>query len=135
MDWKRRLAVWMQGRYGPDALYKALTAVFFALAVLNLLLRQPLLYYASLLVMAFGLFRVFSRNKAARAKENAHYLRWKDRVKKTVLLQYNRLRERKTHIYQPCPQCRTTLRLARREEPMTVHCPICRHTFELGKSK
>ncbi len=129
-NWKMRLAAFMQGRYGMDAMYKGLVALYFALVVLNLILRRSVLFYISLLVLGFAMYRVFSRQHAKRAAENARYVALRDKAKKKVLQLYNRVRYFRTHRYRTCPNCKTSLRLRKKVGTMTVNCPVCHTTFQ-----
>ena len=129
-NWKYRFAQWMQGRYGMDPLYKGLLGLYLVLLVANLFLASPIIMYLSLAVLVFAIYRVFSRNLAKRAAENRRYLALFNKAKKWVLLQYNRIREYKTHRYRKCPSCKTTLRLSKKTGTMTVKCPKCHNSFE-----
>lgn len=129
-NWKMRLANWMRGRYGVDALYKGLIGLYFGLVVLNLFLRWRLFFVLSLAVLAYAMYRVFSRQLARRARENSVYLSVRDKARKKLLLTYNRVRLIRTHRYRTCPHCKTPLRLARKPGTMTVNCPVCHTTFQ-----
>lgn len=129
-NWKMRLAAFMQGRYGMDALYKGLIAIYFALIVLNLFLGISLLFYLSLLVLGLAIYRVFSRQTAKRAKENAQYIAWRDKAKKRIMLIVNRVKFFRTHRYRTCPNCKTSLRLQKKIGTMTINCPVCHTTFQ-----
>lgn len=120
----------MQGRYGIDPMYKGLLGLYLVLLVANMFLASPVVMYLSLAVLVFAVFRVFSRNLAKRAAENRRYLALFNKAKKWVLLQYNRIREFKTHRYLKCPSCKTTLRLGKKTGTMTVKCPKCHNSFE-----
>ena len=126
--WMARM---MQGRYGPDQLYKGLLVVFFVCVVLNLFVPGSIFYFISLAVFGVSTFRVFSRNIAARSAENQRYIKWRDDAKKKVLLIKNRFRDYKTHRYRPCPSCKTTLRLKRQIGTVHVRCPKCSTEFDI----
>ncbi|MHC1785631.1 MAG: hypothetical protein AB9880_01005 [Christensenellales bacterium] len=130
-NWKYKISLWMQGRYGIDPLYKGLLAVYFGIFVLNMFLRSTLLSYAATLLVILSFFRVFSKQTAKRAEENRRYVALRDKVKKRVLQTVNRVREYKTHRYRACPSCHTTLRLQKKIGTMTVACPKCHSTFQL----
>lgn len=121
----------MQGRYGPDQLYRGLTVVFFVLVFLNLFVPGHLFYFLSMAVLAVSMFRVFSRNIQARAAENQRYNAWLTKTRKTLLQWRNRMRERDTHRYRPCPSCKTTLRLKKQVGTMHVRCPKCGTAFDV----
>lgn len=131
-DFRSRLARWMQGRYGVDALYKALIGLYLLLLVLNMIFRQPILLYLATAVVVFAFYRVFSREIARRSAENQRYLSLTSNWRKKALLIYNKFKYRKTHRYVDCPSCKTVLRLAKKEGTMTVTCPKCKNTFQIS---
>lgn len=130
-NWRYKLAAFMQGRYGVDALYKALMIVYLALIVLNMFLRSPIVMYLAFVPLAFGFYRVFSRQLAKRAAENRQYLALRDSARKKIMQTVNRFKERNTHRYRVCPSCRTTLRLQKKIGTMTINCPKCHTTFQV----
>ena len=130
-NWRMKLATWMQGRYGPDALYKVLIGVALALMVLNLFVPGGILYPLSLAFFAVAVFRVFSRNLQKRSAENQKYLALRGKAQKQLLQWRNRFRERNTHRYRACPQCKTVLRLKKQVGTMHVKCPKCSQEFDV----
>ncbi len=130
-NWKMKLAQWMQGRYGPDALYKDTVWLYIIAAVLNLFLRSFLLSMLTTALLAWMFFRVFSKDRARRAEENRKYLQWKDKQIKSLMQLKNRWKERDTHRYRTCPHCRTTLRLNKQIGTIKINCPVCKNTFEV----
>ena len=130
-QFRARLARFMQGRYGMDALYRALIGLYLALLVLNLFLRQTLLMTLATAVVLLAFYRVFSRKIAQRSQENQRYLAFSSKWRKQALLLFNRVRYFRTHRYRACPSCRTMLRLQRKAGTMTVNCPRCHQTFQI----
>lgn len=130
-NWKYKLAAFMQGRYGMDSLYKALVGAYFALFVVNLFVRSTLLGYLATALVIFAFYRVFSRKLAQRAEENRRFLAFWNKVKQKTLQTVNRVKEYKTHRYRACPNCHTTLRLAKKMGTLTVNCPKCHHRFQV----
>ncbi|MEA4823953.1 MAG: hypothetical protein VB111_07565 [Clostridiaceae bacterium] len=134
MKFRERLMRFMSGRYGGDQLNQALIWACIAMAVLNLFMHTWVLYifgYALLLWMGF---RMFSRNVYKRADENRKFLQLWGKVKSYFLLQRNRIRDYKTHIYRTCPHCGAALRFARRggsAKKANVTCPRCGKGFEI----
>lgn len=128
---KTRLANMMRGRYGMDALYKATMALTFVFLVLNLLFPSPVFYLLSLVCAFLSIFRAFSKNHAKRAAENQKYLGFKGRFSKAVLQLKNRFRDRKTHRYRACPNCKQSLRLKKKIGVNHVRCPMCKHEFDI----
>lgn len=129
--WRERLYSFMIGRNGADALSRALLMLYLVVFVINLFLRSYIIYFLGYAIVIYSLFRMLSRNLAARRRENAWYLRIEGKVKGFFKLQKNKWRDRKTHAYRKCPACNSVLRLPRQKGKHTVCCPQCRHRFEV----
>ncbi len=131
---REKLARFMIGRYGAtgyDALAKASHIALIVLAALNLFIRHfsiSLLFWG---LFSYTLFRFFSRNFAARQKENAAFLRFFGRIRSFFTLTARRFRERKTNVYRKCPSCKATIRLPRKKGAHSVVCPRCKTKFEV----
>ncbi len=127
----QKFAMWMQGRNGPDQLYKFLLYLSLLILILNAFLRSWIIELILLLVIAFMVFRMFSKNVAKRRKENQIYLN----VKTSVIRFFRRIRSRivnrKTNVYRKCPQCKTVLCMPRKKGKHQVSCPRCHHHFEV----
>lgn len=129
---KNRLANFMRGRYGIDALYRALMAMTVVFLVLNLLFPSVVFYTLSLASAIFAFFRAFSKNHAKRNKENQQYLAIRGKFSKRILQLRNRFKDRKTHRYRDCPNCRQTLRLPKKLGLNHVRCPMCKNEFDVN---
>lgn len=64
------------GRRGPDQLGTAVIIAALVLSVLASILGWSLLSLLSLVIWAWALYRMLSRNIPAREKENAWFLKW-----------------------------------------------------------
>lgn len=129
-NWRYKLAAWMQGRYGIDPLYKGLLGIYIVILVLNIFIGSQILSVLGIAVLAFAMYRFFSKQTAKRAEENRRYVALRDRVKKKAMLTFNRIRYFKTHRYRECPSCHTMLRLKKQVGTITVNCPKCHNTFQ-----
>ena len=120
----------MYGRYGVDELCYALVIfgmVFtFTARVSNIIWFQIPAYLA----LIWAIFRIFSKNQKARSGERAAFLKVWNPVKKWFKLQYNRLRDIKTHRYFSCPNCKNTLRVPKGKGEITITCPVCKTKFD-----
>ena len=131
-NFKYRLANFMRGRYGMDALYRALMAGTVILLVLHVFFPSPVLYLLSLACTGYAFFRAFSKNHARRAAENQKYLALRSAAGKKLLQARNRFRDRRTHRYRACPHCRQMLRLTRKIGVNHIKGPKCQHEFDLN---
>lgn len=120
----------MYGRYGVDELCYALVIlgmVFtFTARVSGIIWFQIPAYLA----LIWAIFRIFSKNQKARSGERTAFLKVWNPVKKWFRLQYNRLRDIKTHRYFTCPNCKNTLRVPKGKGEITITCPVCKAKFD-----
>lgn len=128
--WRERLYSFMIGRNGADALSRALLILYLVLFVINLFVRSWVATAVEYALIIYSLFRMLSRNLPARRRENAWYLKCENGIKGACKLQRNKWRDRKTHAYRRCPQCKSVLRLPKQKGRHTVRCPQCQHRFE-----
>lgn len=129
---KERLASFMIGRNGPDPLYNFLMYACIALIVINLFLQNIVISLLYLVIFAYALFRFMSRNLYKRRKENATYLKIKQKLLSPFKLMRAKIRDRKTHVYRKCPSCKKVLRLPKKSGEHTVVCPCCRNRFDVS---
>ncbi len=132
MRFREKLAAFLYGRYGADELYRLLFVVFVICFGINIFIGSLILGIAAWMIYAYAVFRVFSRNIAARRKENYAYLLIRNKIKGFFSLQARKWRERKTHVFKKCPHCKATVRLPRVEGKHGVNCPKCRKHFEVN---
>jgi len=125
----------MYGRNGADDIYRLFLVLWFILFLTSLFVQNAIakMIFSVLLwaILIYITFRIFSRNISARQAENMRYVRFKQRMFSNLRLQKRKIRERKTHVYHKCPDCKATLRLPRKKGLHRVTCPKCRHEFEV----
>ena len=122
----------MAGRYGPDSLYRFLFFLYLALIIINIFIGSPLIYYLSLAVLIYMMFRFFSKNIAKRQAENIKYWNFKEKIRKWVNLQKNKFKYRKTHIYRKCPNCKANIKLPKKAGNHICNCPKCKQNFNVS---
>ncbi len=126
MNWLRRMLI---GRYGTDQLSLALMALYFVLFLLSYLPYCRFLAWVGLLVLAVIFFRTFSRNITKRYYENQVFLRFWNPVKSWFKNLKARFRDRKTHRYYKCPNCKQRLRVPKGRGKIKISCPKCGSQF------
>lgn len=128
---KYSLQRFMYGRYGSDTLNLVLLIGGLALSLITSLLAeiaqynnlQGLLYISLFLQLAsqglliWALVRAFSRNVAARRRENQRFTQF-----------WRKLTDRKNRYYR-CPRCRQTVRVPRGRGKICIKCPKCGEKF------
>jgi len=130
-NFRQRMARFMAGRYGIDSLYSLILIICVILAIVNIFARSWIIWLAMLLLAAWATFRAMSRNIYKRQRENAFILKIKGKLTFLFGTAKQRFKERKTHVYKKCPQCRAQLRLPRKKGKLKVHCPKCGGSFEI----
>ena len=120
----------MYGRYGYDRLGVVLMITALVLSVVSMFPYLGMLWILSTVLMFWELFRVFSKNIAARRRENDRLLKITNGVKTFFRLRRRMWRERKTHRYFHCKYCRAMLRVPKGKGVVEVGCPRCQ-----GKTK
>lgn len=135
IPFRLRLARFMIGRNGPDALGKFLYILLFLTLVVGLFVRHIAFPIAEGVLLVLYFFRFFSKNTARRRRENALFLRLTGGITQFFRRQHHRFRDRKTHVYRKCPSCRHHLRLPRVVGEHTASCPVCHHRFSVTVRK
>lgn len=121
----------MYGRYGNDQLGTALLIAYIVLLFLQIVSGWPLFSVLMTADVIWMFYRCFSRNIAARRRENDAFLRIRKKFLDFFKLLRDRIRDCRTHVYHKCPHCRAVLRLPRRRGEHSVRCPRCSKTFNM----
>ena len=126
---RNALQRFMYGRYGSDQLNIFLLVVYLAALLLSGLPGLGMLEFVALALMAWALFRMLSRNYAARRAENAKFLKLVGPVVRWYRLRRT-IRRDKEHRYFKCPGCGQQLRVPRGKGKITVNCRSCGASFQ-----
>ncbi len=131
----------MIGRYGADQLWRALM-IFYLLSIVitNIVYRfSKIAYYSlsvlSLAIIIFAVFRVFSKNIEARRKENQEWLKITGGIRQKFIFAKERNKQKKTHKFVKCKQCKKVLRLPKNKGKLNVSCPHCKNQFVVNTGK
>lgn len=133
-----RIMRFMSGRYGSYGL----DSLTLFLLVFSLVVRIPGLFIPILIYhyiidgvitasFIFCIFRLLSRNIAARQKENRAFRKVFVKTKNFVKLQIDRIKDIKKYRYRKCAHCGAVLRLPVKKGKHTVKCPKCSERFEV----
>ena len=121
----------LNGRYGPDELYRFLLIVCLIIIIVNMFVNSVILRVLELIVFGIALYRFLSKKKSKRSKENNKYLGVRDKIKNFFDYQKKKYSDRNTHMYKKCPKCKQKLRLPLKKGIHTVKCPNCKEKFEV----
>ena len=125
-----KLARFMQGRYGPDELYKACIVIYLILLVLGVFFQSLILSFFTLFTVVFIFFRFFSKNIIARRRENNIYLSARNKIKHFFSVLKKRFTD-KEHVYRTCPECKATLRFPKKKGEHDAVCPKCHKALKV----
>ncbi|MCF0228898.1 MAG: hypothetical protein HUJ76_04290 [Parasporobacterium sp.] len=122
----------MRDRYGVDQLSKTLNIAALVFIILSLFGPLGFFRYIALAVLIWSLVRSFSKNKAARVRELEAYLRITKSVTDKFNLVKRMIKERNTHLYCKCPNCKAMVRISKPPKGKTIriNCPKCKNSFE-----
>ena len=126
---RNALQRFMYGRYGTDQLHIGLIIAYLVLLVLSMLPGLGLLELPALALLVWSLFRMLSRNHAARRAENAKFLKLAGPVIRWYRLRRT-IRQDKEHRYFKCPNCGQQLRVPKGKGTIRVTCRGCGASFQ-----
>jgi len=86
--------------------------------------------YAPLAILIWCWFRILSRKTYKRSKENTTFLRMVFPITSRYRSLKKRFRDRKTHKYYRCPNCKQELRVPKGKGEITITCPKCKTKFD-----
>ena len=118
-----KMSEFMVGRYGPDALSKAMSNLAIIVLIASVFIRVLSPIAVILLILCY--FRIFSKNHGARQKELYTYLNAKRRIDSKVAFWKRRFKERKTHSFFKCKKCKTNLRVPKGKGKIEITCKVC----------
>ena len=125
-----KIASFMYGRYGNDALTKFLLIAAVILMVISWIPRLGWVYLLALAVMIWSLYRSLSRKFDKRRRELDRYLKIKKPIVNFFKLRRNKWRDRKTHVYFKCKKCKAVLRVPKGKGSIVVICTRCKDRIE-----
>ena len=120
----------MYGRNGNDPYNRFILGVAFVCLILSIFVKGRLVYYVALGLLIYCYYRLFSRNIAARQKENARYLSAAERIKRVFRINRKRIADRGEFRYFKCPGCGQQVRVPKGRGHIMITCPKCKKDFE-----
>ena len=117
----QKISGWLRrafgGCYGVDQLSVAILIVDLVLCIVGIFTRVSWISLLSYIPMGIVLFRMLSRNKYQRNRENRRFLQILDRIK-----------DRRNRYFR-CPKCRQMVRVPRGKGKVAITCPRCGERF------
>ena len=127
---KERLAIFMQGRHGPDNLGMFTLLSGLVASLLGSFTGIGLFSLAGFALYVTTVFRMLSRNNSKRIEENRKYIdltsNWKLKSSQFI----KRMKNSKDYKYFKCPNCKVLLRMKRGSGERDITCVRCGHQFK-----
>lgn len=124
-NWLQRV---MYGRYGQDQLGLFLITVAMIIFIVSLF-TVPYLYLLSIAIIGYEYFRMFSKNRSARYKENLWFVNHTLWLRKFFeKIKYSFTEGRKYKVFK-CPKCGQKLRVPRGRGKIEIRCRKCGEQF------
>ncbi|MBE6554090.1 MAG: hypothetical protein E7666_07095 [Ruminococcaceae bacterium] len=120
-----RMARFMYGRYGDDALNRVLLFAALLFLLIGYFPHMWIFTLLSVALLAWSMVRCYSRNIPKRQRELQAWLRFWGRIRGFFSLTRSKWRDRKTHRYFKCSKCRAVLRVPRGKGMIDITCPRC----------
>lgn len=128
---KEKFIRFMYGRNGVDALNKFIFFLYIVTFIVYLFVQHYSVLIIEGVLLLIYIYRTFSKKLYVRQKENQIYLNIINAIKRPFLRLFHRIRDRKTHVYKKCPNCKRILKLRKIKGSHKVKCPICSHHFDV----
>lgn len=119
----------MYGRYGTDQLEVALMILYLGFYGVYVATHWMVFYALSIALLAWSLYRMFSRRLDRRRAENGKFMQIFGPALQRIRSCRARRRD-KDHRYFRCPNCGQMLRVPRGKGRITVTCRSCGASFE-----
>ena len=133
-----KIMQFFSGRNGMDSIGIFQCVVAVILSVVNIFTRSWILQIVVYALIILTLVRAMSRNVEQRRKEVYKFSRMTSgfsgvfgKIKSKFTLAKRMFKDRKTHCYVKCSECKKMLRLPKVKGVHTVKCPNCSNTFQV----
>lgn len=124
-----RMAQFMYGRNGLDALARTCNWIAIFLLVINLFVQSGIVYLLWLVFFSYSCFRVYSRNIPKRYAENQKFLDMTTVPRRYAKLAKLQWRDRKVSRYYICKSCHQQIRVPKGKGRIEIRCPKCNERF------
>lgn len=127
---KDKIKNYLQKVYGVDFLSKTMIVVALILSLINLKFKNRVVEVITMiLIVYFGIFRVFSINKYQRMIENQKFAKAVKPMTDFFEKYKIRAANSKDKKYIKCPNCKKEMKIPRNKGKIKVTCPHCGHKF------
>ena len=127
-----RFAMFMQGRYGTDALNRFLSGVIIALILVSLFVRDragSILGLAIWALIIYMYYRTFSRDISRRYAENQKFLSFSSKLRAKLGRGGASVPYGNGYRIFVCPKCSQKIRIPKGKGKIMIRCPKCGEEF------
>ena len=128
---KEKFIRFMYGRNGVDNLNRFIFFLYIIALIVYLFVQHYSVLIVETVLLIIYIYRTFSKKLYVRQRENQIYLNIVNAIKRPFLRLFHRIRDRKTHVYKKCPNCKRILKLRKIKGAHKVKCPVCSHHFDV----
>ena len=128
---KDALQRFFYGRNGIDSLNKFIFFIYIISFIVYLFVQHISIIIIQTVLLVIYIFRMLSKKLYNRQRENEIFVNIIKMIKQPFLRLAHRIRDRKTHSYKKCPNCKKVLRLKKIKGTHTVKCPVCFNSFKV----
>lgn len=139
-NWQSKLVTFMMGRNGMDDCARAMIGFAVSAMVLQFVAGffsgtlARFFSYVSMALFIYAIFRMLSRNIAARQNENRKWVKVWTPILLSSRRKYSRFKDWKAYHKEfhidTCKQCGQTLKIPKGKGRIRVTCPKCRSVYE-----
>ncbi|EFL54257.1 hypothetical protein [Finegoldia magna] len=127
---KDKIKNYLQKVYGVDFFSKTMIVFALILSLINLKFKNRVIEIITMiLIVYFGIFRVFSVNKYQRMIENQKFAKAVKPMTDFFEKYKIRALNSKDKKYIKCPNCKKEMKIPRNKGKIKVTCPHCGHKF------
>ena len=127
---KDKIKNYLQKVYGVDFFSKTMIVFALILSLINLKFKNRVIEIITMiLIVYFGIFRVFSVNKYQRMIENKKFAKAVKPMTDFFEKYKIRALNSKDKKYIKCPNCKKEMKIPRNKGKIKVTCPHCGHKF------
>lgn len=124
-----RFKMFMNGRYGTDQLSMAIIILGMLLTFIGDAFSSSILTLLSYIVFGLCIYRMLSKNIAARQQENYRFVKLWNPLYKALKTRASILKDINKYKYFKCPSCKQMLRAPRGKGKISVTCQKCKTKF------
>ena len=115
-----------------DELNRFLSIVLIIFFIIGLFVKNFYIHLTSLILFIIIIYRLLSKNKIQRTKENNIFLKIINKLTKPFEVLKKNIKDN-THVYRKCHKCKTILKLPlpNKKGFLYTRCPKCQNKFKI----